>query len=62
MEPKKYTTILAYCMLILHHGHRHDHGLLVLAAGCCSAATIHHVTGCWSLLLHAIFVYQFIMV
>jgi hypothetical protein len=49
------------CMLLLHRGHRHDHGLLVLAAGCCSAATIHHVTGCWSWLLHVVLIYQFIM-
>jgi hypothetical protein len=40
MNPKRYTTIVAYCMLLLHHRHRHDHELLVL---------------------HAVFIYQFIM-
>jgi hypothetical protein len=34
MEPKKYIAIMAYYMLLLHHGHRHDHGLLMLTVGC----------------------------
>jgi hypothetical protein len=61
MEPKKYTAIL----VLLHDGCCYftmDTG--TTTACCCwrhADATIHHVMGCWSWLLHAIFIYQFIM-
>jgi hypothetical protein len=61
MEPKKYTTIL----VLLHVGCCYFTMDTCMTTGyCCwrqAAATIHHVTGCWSWLLHVVFIYQFIM-
>jgi hypothetical protein len=61
MEPKKYTAIL----VLLHDGCCYFTMDTCTTTGyCCwrhADATIHHVMGCWSWLLHAVFIYQFIM-
>jgi hypothetical protein len=43
MEPKIHSNpgFVACWLLLLHHGHRHDHGLLLLAAGCCYYTPCH---------------------
>jgi hypothetical protein len=61
MEPKKYTSIL----VLLRAGCCYFTMDTDTTTGCCcwrqAAAIIHHVMGCWSWLLHAVFIYQFIM-
>jgi hypothetical protein len=43
METKKYsnTGFVACWLLLLHHGHMHDHRLLLLATGCCYYTPCH---------------------
>jgi hypothetical protein len=44
MEPKKIHNnpgFVACWLLLLHHGHRHDHRLLLLAVGCCYYTPCH---------------------
>jgi hypothetical protein len=46
MEPKKIHInpgFVACWLLLLHPGHRHDHGLLLLAAGCCYYTPCHEL-------------------
>jgi hypothetical protein len=60
MEPKIHNNpgFVACWLLLLHQD------TCTTTGYCCwwqAAATIHHVTGCWSWLLHAVFIYQFIV-
>jgi hypothetical protein len=61
MEPKKIHNnpgFVVCWLLLLHHGHRHDPGLLLLAAGCCYYTPCH---GLLELVAACCFIYQFIM-